>query len=167
MSRLTNLQILQSKIVEKEELSFILNRWRLKDHTVVFTNGCFDLLHRGHIEYLANAADLGTKLIIGLNTDESVRRQGKGANRPLQDEVSRSLLLASLHFVDLVIMFDEDTPLDLIKSIQPDILVKGADYKVEEIVGHKEVQAYGGKVERISFIEGYSTTKIIEKAKTD
>lgn len=165
--KLTNLQILQSKIIEHKDLNLLLNLWRFKNFKLVFTNGCFDLLHRGHIEYLANAADLGDKLIIGLNTDQSVQRQGKGKNRPIQDEVSRSLILASLHFVDLVVLFDEDTPFEIIQKIQPDVLVKGADYKVEEIVGHDIVQAKGGEVRQISFIEGYSTSKIIDKAKTD
>lgn len=165
--KLKNLEILKSKIIEPQDLDRLLNLWRFKRHDLVFTNGCFDILHRGHIEYLANAADLGNKLIIGLNTDDSVRRQGKGENRPLQDQESRALVLAALHFVDLIILFDEDTPIDLIQKVQPDILVKGADYKIEEIVGHEIVLAKGGKVETISFIEGYSTSAIVEKAKSN
>ncbi|MAY84229.1 MAG: D-glycero-beta-D-manno-heptose 1-phosphate adenylyltransferase [Flavobacteriales bacterium] len=161
------LQIIQNKIVARDELSALLNRWRFKEQKIVFTNGCFDIIHRGHIEYLANASDLGHKLVIGLNTDASVQRQGKGKNRPLQDELSRATILAALHFVDLVVFFDEDTPLKLIESIQPDVLVKGADYAIEDIVGHEIVLQKGGEVKTISFIEGYSTSTIIEKAKTD
>lgn len=167
MSKLTQLQILQNKIASKEDLHWILNLWRFKGHRIVFTNGCFDIIHRGHIEYLAEAADLGDKLIIGLNSDTSMKLQGKGANRPLQDELSRSEIIASLQFVDLIVLFDSDTPYELIKLVQPDVLVKGADYKIEDIVGHDLVLNKGGEVKRISFIEGYSTTKIIEKAKKD
>lgn len=167
MSKLTQLQILQNKIASKKDLHWILNLWRFKGHRIVFTNGCFDIIHRGHIEYLAEAADLGDKLIIGLNSDTSMKLQGKGANRPLQDELSRSEIIASLQFVDLVVLFDSDTPYELIKLVQPDVLVKGADYKIEDIVGHDLVLNKGGEVKRISFIEGYSTTKIIEKAKKD
>lgn len=164
---LKQLKIIKHKIVSSEDLPLILNRWRFKERKVVFTNGCFDILHRGHIEYLAQASDLGDKLVLGLNTDASVKRQGKGNNRPLQDEKSRSLVLAALHFIDLVVLFDEDTPLKLIELIQPDILVKGADYAIEDIVGHEVVLEKGGEVKTISFIEGYSTSQIIEKAKTD
>ena len=124
-------------------------------------------MHRGHIEYLSAAADQGHKLVIGLNTDDSVKRQNKGKNRPLQDQSSRELLLASLHFVDLVIPFEEDTPYELIKIVEPDVLVKGADYAIEDIVGHDIVQARGGEVRTIDFVDGYSTSSIIQKAKTD
>ena len=161
------LEIIRNKIVSSEELSPILNRWRFKGLKVVFTNGCFDIIHRGHIEYLSKAADLGDRLVLGLNTDASVKRQGKGKNRPLQDEESRSTILAALHFVHLVVLFDEDTPMKLIELIQPDILVKGADYAIEDIVGHEVVQKKGGEVKTITFIEGYSTSSIIQKAKTD
>ena len=131
---------------------------------VVFTNGCFDILHRGHIEYLTKAADLGDILILGLNTDNSVRKI-KGNSRPVQDENSRALIIASLHFITNIVFFDEDTPLDLIKKIQPDILVKGADYKKEDIVGADVVLSKGGSIETIDFIEGCSTSNIIEKLK--
>jgi rfaE bifunctional protein nucleotidyltransferase chain/domain len=164
---LKQLEIINHKIVSSEDLALILNRWRFKEEKVVFTNGCFDIIHRGHIEYLAQAADLGDKLVLGLNTDASVKRQGKGKNRPLQDETSRSLVLAALHFVDLVVLFDEDTPLSLIELVQPDVLVKGADYAIEDIVGHEIVLKKGGEVSTINFLEGYSTSSIIEKAKTD
>ncbi len=139
-----------------------LSLWRFKNDKIVFTNGCFDILHKGHIEYLIKAASLGTKLVIGLNTDASVKRL-KGDSRPVNDEKARALLLASLIFVDEVILFDTDTPRDLIDFIQPDVLVKGGDYKIEEIVGYDIVKAKGGEVITLDFIEGYSTTSTIEK----
>lgn len=147
-----------------EEASNTISMWRFKNDKIVFTNGCFDILHKGHIEYLAKAASLGTKLIIGLNTDNSVKRL-KGASRPVNDEKARALLLASLVFVDEVILFDTDTPYDLINKIQPDVLVKGGDYKPEDIVGYDIVKAKGGEVVTLDFIEGYSTTSVIEKIK--
>ena len=147
-----------------KEAENTLSLWRFKDDKIVFTNGCFDILHKGHIEYLAKAASLGTKLVIGLNTDASVKRL-KGDSRPVNDENARALLLASLVFVDKVILFDTDTPRDLIDFVQPDVLVKGGDYKSEEIVGHDIVKAKGGEVITINFIEGYSTTSMIEKMK--
>jgi len=164
---LKQLQIIQNKIKSSDSIGTLLNRWRFQGQKVVFTNGCFDIIHRGHIEYLANAADLGNRLVIGLNTDASVKRQGKGNNRPLQDEYGRATILAALHFVDLIVMFNEDTPVKLIELIQPDVLVKGADYAIEDIVGHELVLDKGGEVKTISFIEGYSTSSIIKKAKTD
>ena len=120
-------------ILRRKRAENILSLWRFKDDRIVFTNGCFDILHKGHIEYLAKAASLGTKLVIGLNTDDSVKRL-KGDSRPVNDENARALLLASLTFVDKVIFFDTDTPRDLIDFVQPDVLVKGGDYKPEEIV---------------------------------
>ena len=147
-----------------EEASNTISMWRFKNDKIVFTNGCFDILHKGHIEYLAKAASLGTKLIIGLNTDNSVKRL-KGASRPVNDEKARALLLASLVFVDEVILFDTDTPYDLINKIQPDVLVKGGDYKPEDIVGYDIVKAKGGEVVTLAFIEGYSTTSVIERMK--
>jgi len=147
-----------------EEVSNTLSLWRYKNDKIVFTNGCFDILHRGHIEYLAKAKSLGTKLIVGLNTDASVKRL-KGNSRPVNDEKARALLLASLMFVDEVILFDTDTPRDLIEYIQPDVLVKGGDYKPEEIVGYDIVKAKGGEVITIDLVEGYSTTSTIEKMK--
>ncbi len=127
---------------------------------VVFTNGCFDILHRGHVEYLAKAADMGDVLVVGLNTDASVRRL-KGESRPVNNQEARALVLASLSFVDAVILFDEDTPYELIKAVRPDVLVKGADYKPEEIVGYDIVTSYGGKVEVVDLVEGYSTTQLL------
>lgn len=147
-----------------EETSNTISMWKFKNDKIVFTNGCFDILHKGHIEYLAKAASLGTKLIIGLNTDNSVKKL-KGESRPVNDEKARALLLASLAFVDKVILFDTDTPYDLIHKIQPDILVKGGDYKPEDIVGYDIVKAKGGEVVTLDFIEGYSTTSVIEKMK--
>ncbi|NJK98645.1 MAG: D-glycero-beta-D-manno-heptose 1-phosphate adenylyltransferase [Bacteroidetes bacterium] len=154
---------LQSKVVyEYQELTNNLAYWRFKDQKVVFTNGCFDILHRGHVEYLAKAASLADVLVVGLNTDSSVTRL-KGSARPVQDETSRALILASLSFVTRVVLFDEDTPYELIKFVQPDILVKGSDYKAEEIVGYDVVMARNGEVVTIDLVEGYSTTAIVRK----
>jgi rfaE bifunctional protein nucleotidyltransferase chain/domain len=159
MDKLSSVKI---KILAGEELSRTLAFWRFKDFQVVFTNGCFDILHRGHIEYLAQAASLGDILIIGLNSDASVRRI-KGESRPVQDEQTRALVLASLQFVSAVVLFHEDTPFNLISLVQPDILVKGADYKPEEIIGYDIVTAKGGKVITIDMVEGQSTTAILNK----
>jgi len=148
---------------DKTELKRLISIYKFQGKEIVFTNGCFDILHRGHIEYLAKSADLGDVLIIGLNTDVSVRKL-KGENRPVQDEKSRALILSALRFVDHVILFDEDTPFDLIKELQPDILVKGADYKEDEIVGADVVKKNGGRVETIEFVNGFSTTDILNKA---
>ena len=129
---------------------------------IVFSNGCFDILHRGHVEYLSKAADLGDVLIIGLNTDASVRRL-KGESRPVNGQESRALLLAALSFVDAVVFFDEDTPYNLINKVQPDVLVKGKDYKPEDVVGYDIVTSKGGKVITIDLVDGFSTTNIINK----
>lgn len=155
--------LLQSKIVfDYQELANSLAYWKFKDYKVVFTNGCFDILHRGHVEYLAKAASLGDVLVVGLNTDSSVTRL-KGASRPIQDESSRAFILASLGFVGKVVLFEEDTPFELIKFIQPDILVKGSDYKAEDIVGYDVVKNKGGEIVTIDLVEGYSTTAIVRK----
>lgn len=148
---------IQSKIFQIGKLP----SWKAGS-SLVFTNGCFDILHLGHIDYLAKAADLGDKLIIGLNTDASVQRL-KGSSRPINKQDARAQMLAALSFVDAVILFEEDTPYELIKSIEPNTLVKGADYALEEIVGHDIVFAKGGKVIRIELLAGYSTTQLIEK----
>lgn len=153
---------IKSKIVTVEALACKRAYWQLKEMPVVFTNGCFDIIHRGHIEYLAKAASLGKAMIIGLNTDNSVRRI-KGETRPVQDEYTRALILASMEFVSAVVLFDEETPYELIKSTQPDILVKGADYKPEDIVGYDIVTQRGGQVMTIQFVDGFSTTSIINK----
>ena len=158
------LAVIQSKIIDIEQLDSKLAYWNFKNQKIVFTNGCFDILHRGHIEYLAQAANFGDILMIGLNTDDSVRKL-KGDSRPVQDQYARALLLASLHFVHAVVNFNEDTPYELIKKVQPDILIKGSDYHVEDIVGSDIVMQKGGEVKTIDFIPGYSTTSIIDKLK--
>lgn len=155
-------QILKNKIFNLVDLQTEISKWHNNNEKIVFTNGCFDLIHVGHIEYLAKASDLGNKLIIGLNTDDSVKRL-KGENRPIIDQQARAETLAALFFVDAVIFFDEDTPYQLIKAIQPDILVKGGDYKKDDIVGADIVKNYGGVVETIPLVQGYSTSKMIEK----
>lgn len=156
------LTTIKNKLLSCEDLETKLFGWRSAGKTVVFTNGCFDILHRGHVEYLAQASDLGDKLIVGLNTDASVKRL-KGESRPVNDELSRALLLSALQFVDAVVLFDDDTPYGLIKQVQPDILVKGNDYKPEEIVGYDIVTAKGGKVLTIDLVEGFSTTNVIKR----
>lgn len=161
---MSSLEIINTKIKEKEALSSILNRWRFKGDKIVFTNGCFDILHLGHIDYLSKAADLGTKLIVGVNSDSSVKTLSKGENRPLQDEISRATILSALQFIDLVVIFEESTPYDLIKLVQPDVLVKGSDYKKEQIVGFDILEAKGGEVITIDFLEGFSTSNIVQKA---
>ncbi len=138
--------------------------WRFQNEKIVFTNGCFDLLHLGHLTYLAEAKALGTKLIVGLNSDASVRRL-KGVTRPVNDEATRSALLAAFYFVDAVIVFEEDTPYNLITTILPDVLVKGGDYEIATIIGAKEVLKNGGEVKVLSFVEGYSSSGVIEKIK--
>jgi rfaE bifunctional protein nucleotidyltransferase chain/domain len=155
---------LLNKIRPLAELKTMVSAWQKEGKKVVFTNGVFDLLHICHVTYLAKAAELGDKLIIGLNTDSSVKRI-KGESRPINDQSSRAALLASLFFVDGVVLFDEDTPLNLISYLLPNILVKGADYSIENIVGAKEVIANGGEVKTITFVEGYSSTSIIKKIK--
>jgi len=157
------LQNLHNKIVSKGQLINILQSKNKLDK-IVFTNGCFDLVHRGHIEYLSQARDLGDLMVIGLNTDASVSRI-KGTHRPLQDEKSRALVLAAMSFVDYIVLFDEETPHSLIEAIQPDVLVKGSDYKIEDVVGYDIVLAKGGTVQTIELTEGYSTSKIEEKIK--
>ena len=156
---------LKEKILNQEQLKARLNVWRLLEKKIVFTNGCFDLVHPGHIDYLANAADLGDKLIIGLNSDKSTK-DIKGPNRPITDENSRSLVLASFSFVDAVILFDEGTPLKLIKLINPDILVKGADYTIDQIVGSEIVIQNGGSVQTLKYLPGYSTSLIEKKIRS-
>lgn len=158
------LEIIEHKILNRDILGGKIAIMKFQDKKIVFTNGCFDILHLGHIDYLSKARDQGDILIVGVNTDDSVRRL-KGNGRPLTDEVSRSMIIASLHFVDAVILFDEDTPYELIKFIQPDILVKGKDYKPEEVVGYDIVTKKGGEVVTIDLVEGYSTTAIEEKIK--
>lgn len=155
---------IRSKILDMPSLTRKLAYWRFHDDRIVFTNGCFDILHLGHIDYLSKAADLGDVLIVGLNTDESVKIL-KGNTRPVNPEASRALVLASLSFVSAVVLFSTQTPYELIQAIQPDVLVKGSDYEIHEIVGNDIVRARGGKVVTLDFLPGYSTTDIIEKLK--
>lgn len=160
-----HLEKIYDKILNSESLEERLNLWRKEGKTIVFSNGCFDILHRGHVEYLSKAADLGDVLVIGLNTDASVKRL-KGPTRPVNDEKARAVVLAALEFVDAVIFFEEDAPYNLIKFVQPDVLVKGKDYKAEDIVGYDIVVGKGGRVETIELVDGFSTTKTIEKMRT-
>lgn len=153
---------ISEKIVTRDEILPHLARYRFLQKKVVFTNGCFDLLHRGHVEYLAKAASLGDVLVVGLNTDASVSRL-KGPNRPVQDQTTRALVMAALGFVAHVVHFDEDTPYELIRLVQPDFLVKGADYKAQDIVGYDIVTARGGQVVTVDLTTGFSTTNIIRK----
>lgn len=160
---MNSLENINNKIIRDWSLlPEILMDWKNNNQKIVFTNGCFDIIHRGHIELLSRAADLGQKLIVALNTDSSVKRL-KGPERPFQDEASRSMIMGAFDFVDLVILFPQDTPQELIKIVNPDILVKGGDYKPEEIVGYDIVTANNGQVVTINFLEGYSTTKILNK----
>ena len=159
---MSHLNKLNNKICSIEELENKANTWKQTGEEVVFTNGCFDIIHRGHIEVLAQTADLGDRLIIGLNSDSSIQKL-KGKNRPIIDEKSRAILLASLSFVDAVVLFSEDTPINLISTLLPDILAKGGDYKIKTIVGHEIVQKNGGEVILVPFIDGFSSTTIIEK----
>jgi len=153
---------LLDKICDLETLKCKVDFWQSEGDKVVFTNGVFDLLHIGHITYMAKAANLGDRLIVGLNADSSVRRI-KGPTRPVNDQSNRAALLAALFFVDGIVVFEEDTPLNLITTLLPDILVKGADYAIENIVGSKEVIANGGEVKTIDLVEGYSSTSIIQR----
>lgn len=158
-------QVIKDKIYSnRNELASAVQKWKVYNEKVVFTNGCFDLIHLGHIDYLSKAADLGDRLIIGVNTDASVSKL-KGPSRPIIQEDTRLTKLAALAFVDAVILFNEETPLELILQVKPDILVKGGDYTVETIVGATEVLDAGGKVEVIPFLPGHSSTSIIEKIK--
>lgn len=157
-------QTLLNKITTLPALLIKINGWKREGKKIVFTNGVFDLLHLGHITYMAKAAELGDKLIIGLNADSSVKRL-KGDDRPVNDQFNRAALLAALFFVDAVVVFEEDTPLNLITHMMPDVLVKGADYTIENIAGAKEVLANGGAVKTITLVEGVSSTNIINKIK--
>lgn len=153
---------IESKIQAPEQLTASLAKWRDAGDKIVFTNGCFDILHYGHLHYLSAARDLGDRLVVGLNSAASVRRL-KGPTRPINDELTRTHLLAALEMVDVVVVFENDTPLDLIKLVQPDILVKGGDWQPEQIVGSEVVLSRGGKVLSLPFVQGYSTTNIEQK----
>jgi rfaE bifunctional protein nucleotidyltransferase chain/domain len=170
---MARLQYLQAKLVTISEAIQIVEMWRLKNDTVVFTNGCFDILHTGHVTYLAQAAELGNRLVVAINTDASVKRLGKGDDRPINSEEARAFVLSGLGFIDMVVLFDNDSPLELIEALKPDVLVKGADYDPNEtdpkskkyIVGSDIVKQYDGKVEAISLVDGFSTTGIINRLK--
>ena len=160
-----SIQAIPDKIFTLQDLKHQVKRWRLLNKTIVFTNGVFDILHEGHIASLSEAALYGHILIVGINSDASVKRL-KGESRPVNNEGSRKLLMASLLMVDAVVVFEEDTPLNLITAIMPDVLVKGGDYTVEQIAGAKEVIAHGGEIKIVPILEGFSTTAIIEKMKS-
>ena len=165
------LDYITEKIVSVEEAKRRMSMWHMKNDVVCFTNGCFDILHLGHITYLAKAASLGKRLIVAVNSDDSVRLLNKAPNRPINNEQARMMVVAALGCVDLVVVFNEQTPFELITELLPDILIKGADYDAEEtdnkhpkyIIGSDVVKANGGKVETISFVEGYSTTTLLSK----
>ena len=159
-----SLQKLENKIVALSEAAVRIKSWQQEGQKVVFTNGCFDLLHQGHIHYLCEAAALGDKLVLGLNSDASVK-QLKGPSRPINNEQSRAEMLACFFFIDLVVLFEEETPEKLITTITPDVLVKGGDYAIKDIVGAEYVIKNGGKVLPLTFIEGVSSTDIINKIK--
>ena len=154
---------LDKRIIDLVQVQRLCNIWRMKGDRIVFTNGCFDILHRGHVEYLQEAAALGDRLVIGLNTDDSVRRLDKGDGRPYNDQDSRAKVLAALRLVDAVVLFDQDTPLELIQAIGPDVLVKGGDYTEDQIVGAEVVKARGGEVRSLKLVEGFSTTALVER----
>jgi rfaE bifunctional protein nucleotidyltransferase chain/domain len=154
---------LKNKIELKETALQAISAQKANGKKIVFTNGCFDIVHPGHVDYLTQARDLGDVLVLGLNTDNSVRRLNKAPNRPINNEEARATVLAGLACIDHIILFDEETPYELISFLKPDVLVKGDDYQVEKIVGYDVVMAGGGKVVTIPFLEGYSTTKLIQK----
>ena len=161
---MSNLNKLHSKIYSIEKLNYKVNQWKSDKQKIVFTNGCFDIVHRGHIEVLAQTADLGDKLIIGLNSDSSIQKI-KGKNRPIINEECRAILLAALSFVDAIILFKQENPLKLISKLKPHVLAKGGDYNVKDIVGHEIVQDNGGEVILVPFVSGFSSTTIINKIK--
>jgi len=156
------LELMKEKVMSEDHLKQHLKIWRMYGHQIVFTNGCFDILHQGHLSLLCQAKDLGGKLVIGLNSDASIRAI-KGEGRPINNQESRSMLLSCLQLVDAVIVFDTETPLSLIQLIEPDVLVKGGDYAMAQIVGAEAVTTKGGRVEIIPILEGFSSTSIIEK----
>jgi rfaE bifunctional protein nucleotidyltransferase chain/domain len=162
---MTTLQAIEAKIMDWNQARKTVGGWKSAGERVVFTNGCFDLLHYGHLHYLAAARDLGDRLVIGLNAAASVRRL-KGSHRPINDEATRKALLASLAFVDAVVTFEEDTPLSLIQLLVPDVLVKGGDWQPEDIVGAGVVTENGGVVRSLPYIEGYSTSAIEQKIRS-
>lgn len=153
---------IHDKIMSREEIARQVSIWKLVSKRIVFTNGCFDILHAGHLDLLSKAAMLGDVMIVGLNSDASVRRL-KGAERPVNNEQFRAQMLSHLQMVDAVVVFGEDTPLELIRAVQPDVLVKGGDYRAEDVVGYEDVTAGGGRVEIIPLVEGLSTSALIDR----
>ena len=170
---MSRLNYLKAKIVDAREAQLLINSWKFKGDKVVFTNGCFDILHQGHVVYLAKAAEMGDKMIVALNSDQSVRNQNKSPERPINPEDSRAIVLAGLGFIDLVVIFDAETPKEIIEFLNPDVLVKGADYDANEtdpnskkyIVGSDFVRKNNGIVQVVELEQGFSTTSIIEKMK--
>lgn len=170
---MSRLEYLNNKITDAQQARHLINGWKMKGQKVVFTNGCFDILHQGHVVYLAKAAEMGDRMIVAINSDASIKAQNKGPERPINPQEARSIVLAALGFVDLVVIFDSKTPLDLIEFLQPDVLVKGADYDPEEIdvlskkyiVGSDFVKKHNGSVKVVELEAGFSTTSIIEKLK--
>ena len=164
---------MKAKIVDAREAQLLINSWKFKGDKVVFTNGCFDILHLGHVVYLAKAAEMGNKMIVALNSDQSVRNQNKSPERPINPEDSRAIVLAGLGFIDLIVIFDAETPKEIIEFLNPDVLVKGADYDANEtdpsskkyIVGSDFVRENNGTVQVVELEQGFSTTSIIEKMK--
>jgi rfaE bifunctional protein nucleotidyltransferase chain/domain len=154
---------LYSKLITIESCKAKLKLLNFLEKKIVFTNGVFDILHTGHVDYLSKARDLGDFLIVGLNSDSSVKRLNKGPERPINNEQSRAVVLGALECVDAIVLFEEDTPYNLIKEIQPDVLVKGSDYEIEKIVGYDIVKAKGGEIKTITLSEGFSTTNVINK----
>jgi rfaE bifunctional protein nucleotidyltransferase chain/domain len=155
----------EAKVLSREEMVRTVARWRLQGRTVVFTNGCFDILHSGHLDLLERAATMGDRLVVGLNADASVRRL-KGPERPVNEEGFRARLLAAMSIVDAVVVFGEDTPQELIEAVLPDVLVKGGDYRAEDVVGAGVVAAHGGRVEIVALTEGHSTTGLIGRIRS-
>ena len=155
----------EHKIVTLAQGIELRKQWKANGDKVVFTNGCFDILHLGHVDYLEKSSEFGTQMIVAVNSDASVRTLEKGVERPVNSEYARARLIAALEFVSMVVIFGEPTPLELINSLSPDVLVKGDDYTIETIVGAKEVMAAGGEVKTIALVPDYSTTKIIQKLK--
>lgn len=154
----------QNKIFsETSPLISQIEKWKSQGYSIVFTNGCFDILHRGHVQYLYDAAQLGNKLVVAINTDSSVKLLNKGDNRPINNQEDRAFLLAAMEFVGAITFFNEATPLSLIEKIKPNVLVKGADYSPSQVIGKDFVENYGGKLVLIPFVEGYSSSNIINK----
>jgi D-glycero-beta-D-manno-heptose 1-phosphate adenylyltransferase len=163
---MTNLKLLNNKIISSELILNKVKAWKKNNQKIVFTNGCFDIIHLGHIELLAKAGDLGDKLIIGINSDLSIKSL-KGEERPVLDVKSRSMIIAALNFVDAVVVFEELTPLEIIKKIQPEIIVKGGDYDEDDVVGKNFISKYDGSVIILPLTKGFSTTSILNKIENE